>query len=243
MDEYASLSHSKWECKYHVVFIPKCRRKTLYGELRKHLGEVFRKLAQQKESRIEEGHLMPDHDFDSAEIRGLTGGRFYQGQECHPFGPCVWRDAYALLPPTRTYNDAEIKKVLAESNIDAVLIINVGDTGVVKEYAGTFFQGQYSGTTDTSGTVTRNGNFSSVSLTGSSSGTMTGMSTPMHRYSRQTTFKARLVEPATARNLWVGSGEVSAGGRLFVGNGSNAASSVSAIFDDLQSKRIIGGTS
>ena len=61
MDEYASLSHSKWECKYHVVFIPKCRRKTLYGELRKHLGEVFRKLAQQKESRIEEGHLMPDH--------------------------------------------------------------------------------------------------------------------------------------------------------------------------------------
>jgi putative transposase len=61
MDEYASLSHSKWECKYHVVFIPKCRRKTLYAELRKHLGEVFRKLAQQKESRIEEGHLMPDH--------------------------------------------------------------------------------------------------------------------------------------------------------------------------------------
>ena len=61
MDEYESLSHSKWECKYHVVFIPKCRRKTLYGELRRHLGEVFRKLAQQKESRIEEGHLMPDH--------------------------------------------------------------------------------------------------------------------------------------------------------------------------------------
>src|ERR1700677_4626249 len=61
MDEYESLSHSKWECKYHVVFIPKCRRKTLYAELRRHLGEVFRKLAQQKESRIEEGHLMPDH--------------------------------------------------------------------------------------------------------------------------------------------------------------------------------------
>ena len=61
MDEYESLSHSKWECKYHVVFIPKRRRKTLYGELRKHLGEVFRKLAEQKESRIEEGHLMGDH--------------------------------------------------------------------------------------------------------------------------------------------------------------------------------------
>jgi putative transposase len=63
MDEYESPSHGKWECKYHVVFIPKCRRKTLYGELRRRLGEVFRKLAQQKESRIEEGHLMPDHTF------------------------------------------------------------------------------------------------------------------------------------------------------------------------------------
>jgi putative transposase len=61
MDDYESLSHSKWECKYHVVFIPKYRRKSLYGELRRHLGEVFRKLAMQKESRIEEGHLMADH--------------------------------------------------------------------------------------------------------------------------------------------------------------------------------------
>ena len=61
MDEYESLSHTKWECKYHVVFIPKCRRKTLFGQIRQHLGEVFRKLAAQKESRIEEGHLQPDH--------------------------------------------------------------------------------------------------------------------------------------------------------------------------------------
>ena len=61
MDDSESLSHTKWECKYHVVFIPKCRRKTLYKELRAHLGEVFRKLAEQKESRIEQGHLMIDH--------------------------------------------------------------------------------------------------------------------------------------------------------------------------------------
>lgn len=61
MDDTESLSHTQWDCKYHVVFIPKCRRKTLYGELRRYLGEVFRKLAQQKESRIEEGHLQPDH--------------------------------------------------------------------------------------------------------------------------------------------------------------------------------------
>ena len=61
MDDYESVSHSKWECKYHVVFIPKYRRKTLYGELRQHLGEVFRKLAMQKESRVEEGRPMSDH--------------------------------------------------------------------------------------------------------------------------------------------------------------------------------------
>ena len=61
MDDFESLSHSRWECKYHVVFIPKCRRKVLYEQLRGHLGEIFRKLAQQKESRVEEGHLMVDH--------------------------------------------------------------------------------------------------------------------------------------------------------------------------------------
>ena len=52
MDAYRTLSHTRWDCKYHVVFIPKRRRKTLYGELRRHLGEVFRQLAGQKESRI-----------------------------------------------------------------------------------------------------------------------------------------------------------------------------------------------
>jgi putative transposase len=75
MDEYESLSHSKWECKYHVVFLPKCRRKILYGQLRQHLGEVFRRLAEQKECRIEEGHLLADqtsipetHDSRSARL-------------------------------------------------------------------------------------------------------------------------------------------------------------------------------
>ena len=61
MDNIGSLNHTKWDCKYHVVFIPKGRRKVLYGQLRVHLGEVFRTLAQHKESRIEEGHLMADH--------------------------------------------------------------------------------------------------------------------------------------------------------------------------------------
>jgi putative transposase len=61
MDTFQSLNHSIWECKYHVVFIQKCRRKAIYGELRTRLGEVFRNLAQQKESRVEEGHLLQDH--------------------------------------------------------------------------------------------------------------------------------------------------------------------------------------
>lgn len=61
MDKTDSPNHTKWECKYRVVFIPKGRRKLLYAELRKHLGEVFRTLVQHKESRIEEGYLKVDH--------------------------------------------------------------------------------------------------------------------------------------------------------------------------------------
>ena len=61
MPDIQSLSHSVWECKYHVVFIPKCRRKVLFGKLRQYLGKVFRDLARQRESEIEEGHLMEDH--------------------------------------------------------------------------------------------------------------------------------------------------------------------------------------
>ena len=57
MDQEKTLNHSKWECKYHVVFIPKYRRKSLYKELRIHLGEVFRELARRKESEIHEGHV------------------------------------------------------------------------------------------------------------------------------------------------------------------------------------------
>jgi putative transposase len=61
MSKYKTLQHTEWECKYHVIFIPKYRRKVLYGQLRRHLGEVFRRLARQKESEIEEGRMMADH--------------------------------------------------------------------------------------------------------------------------------------------------------------------------------------
>ena len=61
MKDYQSLNHTKWDCKYHVVFIPKRRRKQIYGAIKKHLGEVFHELAKQKESKIMEGHLCSDH--------------------------------------------------------------------------------------------------------------------------------------------------------------------------------------
>ena len=61
MNENESLSHTKWECKYHIVFIPKYRKKALYGVLRQQLGGLLKQLAMQRESRIEEGHLMRDH--------------------------------------------------------------------------------------------------------------------------------------------------------------------------------------
>ena len=61
MQTYETLKHTTWECKYHVVFITKCRKKTLYGQIRRELGAVFRELARQKECEIIEGHLMPDH--------------------------------------------------------------------------------------------------------------------------------------------------------------------------------------
>jgi len=61
MENIVTLNHTKWDCKYHIIFIPKYRRKALYKELRIELGKVFKELAEQKESIIVEGHLLPDH--------------------------------------------------------------------------------------------------------------------------------------------------------------------------------------
>ena len=61
MKDYQSLSHTRWDCKYHVELIPKCRKKRIFGALRKQLGKILRGLAKHKESRIVEGHLMPDY--------------------------------------------------------------------------------------------------------------------------------------------------------------------------------------
>ena len=84
MQTYESLKHSVWECKYHVVFIPKYRRKALYAQLRRDLGPVFRSLAEQKECTVEEGHLMPDHvhlllsippQYSVASVMGFIKGK------------------------------------------------------------------------------------------------------------------------------------------------------------------------
>ena len=61
MTSYRSLNHTKWACQYHVVFIPKYRKKAIYADLRRYLGDVLRRLAQRRESEVEEGHLMVDH--------------------------------------------------------------------------------------------------------------------------------------------------------------------------------------
>lgn len=61
MRDYQRLNHTRWDCKYHVVFIPKRRKKVIFGNIRRHLGEIFHELARRKESRIIEGNLRPDH--------------------------------------------------------------------------------------------------------------------------------------------------------------------------------------
>ena len=110
MTEYATLNHSKWECKYHVVFIPQYRRKALYGELRRYLGEVFRTLARQRESQIEEGHLQPDHvhilisippKYAVAQVIGYIKGksaihiaRTYGGKRRNYVGQHFWARGY-----------------------------------------------------------------------------------------------------------------------------------------------------
>ena len=78
------LNHATWECKYHVVFTPKYRKKALFGQIRRHLGTVFRELAQRKECKIEEGHLPRAYaDIDPAEIFSGGGDRVSEREELH----------------------------------------------------------------------------------------------------------------------------------------------------------------
>jgi putative transposase len=110
VDEFQSLSHTVWECKYHVVWIPKYRRKVLYGELRKHLGSILRELAMQRESKIVEGHLTKDHihmlisippKYSVAQVVGFIKGksaiqiaRTFGGRKRNFTGQHFWARGY-----------------------------------------------------------------------------------------------------------------------------------------------------
>lgn len=109
---YQSLSHSRWDCKYHVVFVPKRCRKTLFGRIRRELGPIFHELARQKECRIIEGHVMPDHvhmciaippKHAVASVIGFLKGksaiaiaRQFGGRERNFSGEHVWARGYAV---------------------------------------------------------------------------------------------------------------------------------------------------
>src|SRR2546428_12480499 len=109
---YQSLSHSKWDCKYHVVFVPKRRRKAIFGQARRQLGAIFHALARQKECQIVEGHLLPDHvhiciaippKHAVAQVIGFLKGksaiaiaRQFGGKERNFTGEHFWARGYAV---------------------------------------------------------------------------------------------------------------------------------------------------
>ena len=110
MNNIQSLSHTTWDCKYHLVWVPKYRKAILYGHLRKYLGEIFRDLALQKESQIHEGHLMGDHvrmmisippKYSVSQVVGYIKGksainitRRYMGHERNFTGQHFWARGY-----------------------------------------------------------------------------------------------------------------------------------------------------
>ena len=123
-----SLAHSRWDCKYPVVFIPKDRRKAIYGEVRKLLGEIFHDLARQKECRIIEGHLLADHVHMCLEIppkhavasvigflkgkSALAIARRVQEKERNFVGEHFWARGYAVS--TVGFELESVKKYIRE---------------------------------------------------------------------------------------------------------------------------------
>ena len=132
MDESESVAHTKWECKYHVVWIPKYRRKALYAELRKYLGPVLRELAQQRECRVEEGHLQLDHvhmllsippKYAVAQVLGYIKGksaihiaRTYLGRRQNFTGQHVWARGYYVSTVGR--DEATIREYIQKQEAE-----------------------------------------------------------------------------------------------------------------------------
>jgi putative transposase len=126
MDDTESLAHTKWECKYHVVWIPKYRRQALYAELRKYLGPVLRELARQREALVEEGHLQLDHvhmllsippKYAVAQVLGYIKGksaihvaRTYLGRRQNFTGQHFWTRGYYVSTVGR--NEAAIREYI-----------------------------------------------------------------------------------------------------------------------------------
>ena len=120
MRDFKSLAHTRWDCKYHVVFIPKRRRKLIYGKLRKMLGEVFHELAKRKGCRIEEGHLMADHvhmcisippKYSVSNVVGylkgksaITIARRFKGKQRNFSGEHFWARGY-FVPTVGLYEE------------------------------------------------------------------------------------------------------------------------------------------
>ena len=125
-----SLSHSRWDCTYHVVFIPKYRRKVIYGEIRKQLKEIFHDLARQKECRIVEGHMMRDHvhmciqippKYAVASVIGFIKGksaiaiaRRVQERDKNFTGQHFWARGYAVS--TVGFELENVKKYIREQD-------------------------------------------------------------------------------------------------------------------------------
>jgi len=128
MQTYETLKHSTWECKYHIVFIPKYRKKVLYGQVRRELGPVLRELARQKESEIIEGHLMADHvhrlmsippKYSVAQVMGFVKGksaihiaRVYAGRRRSFVGQHFWARGYWVS--TVGKNEAAVRRYIQE---------------------------------------------------------------------------------------------------------------------------------
>lgn len=120
---YESLTHSKWDCKYHIVFIPKGRKKALYGKVRKFLAPVFHELASQRGSKIVEGHMIQDHvhmlikippKYSVAEVVGYIKGksaiavaRQFSGRQRNFNGERLWARGYAVS--TVGFEEAQIR--------------------------------------------------------------------------------------------------------------------------------------
>lgn len=128
MHTYENLKHTTWECKYHVVFIPKYRRQALYAQLRRELGPVFRDLAEQKECKVEEGHLVPDHvhmllsvppKYAVSSVVGFIKGksaihiaRVYAGRRRNFVGQHFWARGYWVS--TVGKNEAAVRRYIQE---------------------------------------------------------------------------------------------------------------------------------